>query len=99
MSEMIEKVAAAIAERGGHTWESCKRAPGKIMYRLYWNMAVAAIEAMSEPTLEMKKWGALLIPWVEVISSEKERQSFKESAAQNVWVKMIDAALSSQEKK
>lgn len=47
---MVEQVAKAIAEQGGSNWEDCKRAPGRIQYRMYLNMACAAIGAMREIT-------------------------------------------------
>ena len=46
MSEMVERVARAMAERAGFSWEHCTQEQWK-------SDARAGIEAMREPTKEM----------------------------------------------
>lgn len=85
MSEMVEKVAKAIAEHGGSNWESCLNAPGQRMAAMYLAMARAAIEAMRDapPSVRVDKYGSDRWAWVcHVCGGPKEN-----------WERAIDAAL------
>lgn len=79
MTEMVERVAKAIAEHGGSNWETCLKAPGQRMAGMYRAMARAAIEAMREPTVEMCRDAA----W----------DDYGPDECQTCWRAMIDAAL------
>lgn len=56
MSEMVERVARAIADAGGSDFDQLpsKHGPGFGLRNMYMNMARAAIEAMREPTGAME---------------------------------------------
>lgn len=56
MSEMVERVARAIADAGGSDFDQLpsKHGPGFGLRNMYMNMARAAIEAMREPTQRME---------------------------------------------
>lgn len=94
MSEMIERVARAIYASDEFanekpTWdEIAEFIPEANVHEMYRNMACAAIEAMREPTEEMK-----------VAGTSKEYgpspgYSLDAYDAEDVWRLMIDAALS-----
>lgn len=57
MSEMVERVARAIADAGGSDFDQLpsKHGPGFGLRNMYMNMARAAIEAMREPTEAMSE--------------------------------------------
>ena len=82
MTDMIERVAKAIAEHGGSNWDSCLKAPGQRMAGMYRAMARAAIEAMREPTPEVLKG-----MW------RRNDDNDSEQATLANWQDAIDAAL------
>ena len=85
MSEMVERVAAKIAEAGGTEWSSCLRAPGKVMYKMYMNMARASIEEMLDPTEAMIEAGRYC--------DNGEDMNIGRDAAAEVWRTMAKEAL------
>jgi|UPI00076A606D hypothetical protein len=84
MTEMLERVAEAIAEHGGSNWESCLKAPGQRMAGMYRAMAHAAIKAMREPTSGM----------MEAVDCGGEKADWMSGRAWRAgYTSMIDAAL------
>lgn len=82
MSEMIERVAKAIAAEVA----GCPITP-EIPHTAYLPVARAAIQAMREPTKEMAEEGGYLVAG--------ERANPED--ARNVWIEMIGVALQASE--
>jgi hypothetical protein len=81
MSELVERVAKAIADCNGHDWEH------------YCDEASATIAAMREPTPEMLNAGTAII--AEYFGERS--YSTGVNTAREVWYDMIDAALAETE--
>ena len=92
MSEMIERVARALAEREGINWEAIPVGGSTARQwrrdeRTYWlDQAAAAIKAMREPT------NFMLVEATEN-AGPIDCCSVDEKGAKEVWQAMIDAAL------
>ena len=97
MSEMIERVARALAEREGINWEAIPVGGSTARQwrrdeRTYWlDQAAAAIKAMREPSEAMTCTG--FDAAMGEISDDFDRIEVQSSIGRTVWHRMIDAAL------
>lgn len=88
MSEMVEKVAAAICESLFGPYDATALGAGTSPSAQSAKAARAAIEAMREPTESMKEAGDA------IILGDVEDKVIGSFTAEKTWVAMIDLALS-----
>lgn len=97
MSEMIERVAKAAYSSlflDGDEWPEVSCSVSAEQFR---NAARAAIEAMREPTEEMKKSGSS-VTWWNGNDDEEWEENVSEYTAADIFRAMIDAALGTDSK-